>query len=101
MTTADEVIVVDNPEHDRFEARLDGKVVGFTDYIPLPDKIIATHTEVSPDLKGRGIGSRLVRGMIDVLRDDGRLLQPLCPYVADYLRRHDDQADVIDPATPH
>jgi uncharacterized protein len=92
--------ILDKPERNRFEARLEGELVGLIDYIPLPGKIIATHTEVAERYKGQGFGARLVQGMIDQLRADGRLLQPLCPYVAAYLRRHPDEADVVDRSTP-
>ena len=101
MTGMENFAIIENSDRNRFEAYLDSRLVGVIDYIPLQGKIIATHTEVLGDNSGRGIGSRLVRGMIDVLRKDGRLLQPLCPYVTDYLRGHPDLTDVVDPATPH
>ena len=101
MSTTDDITVTENAQSNRFEAHLDGNLVGVIDYIPLPGKIIATHTEVLGDNKGRGVGARLVREMIGALRADGRRVQPLCPYVAQYLRRHPDEADVVDPETPH
>lgn len=80
---------------------MDRELIGVIDYIALPGKIIATHTEVLERYQGQGIGTQLVQGMIDQLRTEGRLVQPLCPYVTAYLRRHPDQADVIDHSTPH
>lgn len=95
-----DVDVVDNSDRKRFEGFVDGELVGIIDYIPLPGKVIATHTEVFEEYEGRGIGSRLVSGMIGILREDGRVMQPLCSYVSAYLQRHPDDADVVDPTTP-
>jgi hypothetical protein len=49
-----------------------------------------------------GVGSRLVRGALDDIRSRGLRVAPVCPFVADYLRRHPEQRDLVvrDPATP-
>lgn len=101
MTNEPDVRVVDNPAAKRFEGYLGDDLVGVIDYIPLPGKVIATHTEVDEALEGRGIGSKLVAGALGQLRADGRSVQPLCPYVTAYLRRHPEWADVVDQTTPH
>lgn len=97
----DDLTITDNPDVRRFDAHLDGELVGFMEYIPLVGKIIATHTEVSPEHEGKGYGSQLVRGVIAHLRSDGRLMQPMCPYVTSWLRRHPEEADVVDRSTQH
>ena len=103
MTTASPTAlrVTDNPDRKRFEGYLGNELVGVVEYIPLDGKIIATHTEVMEAFEGQGIASRLVTAMLERLRDEGRLVQPLCQYVTTYLRRHPEWADVVDPATPH
>lgn len=100
MTEPAVLAVTESAENTRFEGRVHGQLVGLIDYIPLPGKVIATHTEVAEEHEGKGYGSQLVRGMVDHLRADGRLLQPLCPYVSAWLRRHPDQSDIVDPSTP-
>ena len=95
------VRVTDNPARKRFEGFIGDELVGVIEYIPLDGKVIATHTEVEPAYEGQGVGSRLVAGALQLLRDDGRLVQPLCPYVTAYLRRHPEYADVVDTSAPH
>ena len=95
------VQVVDNPERTRFEGFVGDELVGIVEYIPLDDKIVATHTEVLSELEGQGIGSQLVAGALEILRLEGRRVQPLCPYVTAYLRRHPEYNDVVDTSTPH
>ena len=103
MTTAppEDLRVTDNPERKRFEGYLGDELVGVVEYLPLDGKIIASHTEVLEAFEGQGIGSRLVAGMLQQLRDEGRLVQSLCPYVSSYLRRHPEWVDVVDPNAPH
>ena len=96
-----DVRVTDNADAKRFEARAEGELLGFLEYIPLPGKVIATHTEVFEQYEGRGVASRLVAAALDQLRDDGKLVQPQCAYVAAFLRKHDEYADLVDPSTPH
>ena len=98
---AADVQVTDNSEAERFEARVDGELAGVLQYIPLPGKVIATHTEVAPEFEGRGVGSTLVATALEQLRADGRLVQPMCPFVTEFLRRHREYDDVVDPTTPH
>ena len=92
--------VTDNPEANRFEAHDGEELVGVIEYSAMPGKIIAMHTEVVPEREGQGIGSRLVAGMLEQLRADGRQLQPVCPYVRSYLARHAEWSDVVVPTTP-
>ena len=101
MPDAPRLTVSDNSAAKRFEAHADGELVGVLEYIPLDGKIVATHTEVTAEQEGKGVGSQLVAEVVAQLRRDGRLLQPLCPYVAAWLRRHPDEADVVDRSTPH
>lgn len=98
---ATQVRVVDNPERNRFEGFLGDELVAVIEYIPLGGKVIATHTEVLPSHEGQGIGAHMVAGALEHLRSEGRLVQPLCPYVTSYLRRHPEYADVVDRDTPH
>lgn len=57
--------------------------------------LIVYHTEVSPKLKGQGIGARLLAHMVDYARQHRLKVVPLCPYVHGQFEKHPDQyADV-------
>jgi len=93
--------VVDNPAESQFEARAgDGGVVGFIAYdagAAGPGVVVLTHTQVDPAHEGKGVGGELARGALDLIRASGQQIVPLCPFVAAYLRRHPEYADLVRP----
>ncbi|MEE4639304.1 MAG: GNAT family N-acetyltransferase [Wenzhouxiangella sp.] len=44
---------------------------------------------------GRGIASRLTRHALEWARAQGLQVCPACPYVASWIRRHPDYADLV------
>jgi predicted GNAT family acetyltransferase len=80
----------------------DGERVGLIRYRVEPGVVVLVHTEVDEAVEGTGVGSQLVRGALDDLRARDLRLVPLCRFVAAYLRRHPEYADLVgvDPATP-
>ena len=86
--------VRDNPERHRFELDADGHVA-FSNYKRDGSTITIMHTEVSAALNGRGIGSALVRGMLDIVRAQGLQVVPLCPFVKAYIGKHPEYADLL------
>ena len=77
----------DVPEKKRYEFRM-GEHPPHIEYIRAQDKIYLTHTEVPDALAGKGIGSRLVRSVLEDIERQGLTLVPLCPFVALYLKRN-------------
>jgi hypothetical protein len=47
-----------------------------------------THTEALPELEGKGIGSTLVKRVLEDIERKKLTLVPLCPFVAAYIQRH-------------
>ncbi|MGH9137286.1 MAG: GNAT family N-acetyltransferase [Acidimicrobiales bacterium] len=90
------VAITDNPDAGRFEVRVDGDLAGSAYYGRRRDRVIFTHTEVGDAYEGRGIGSALARGALDALRARGERAVPLCPFVAGYIDRHAEYADLVD-----
>lgn len=85
--------VQDNLARQRFELALDGHTA-FATYQRADGVLTILHTEVPKELNGRGIGSKLVRGILDGARAAGLKVRPLCPFVASYMDKHPEYADL-------
>ena len=86
------VVVVDNAEELRYEAWIGDRLAGTIRYTLDEDEITLVQTEVDPQLEGHGVGNELVRQALDAERARGRRVRPLCPFVAEFIRRHPDYA---------
>ena len=91
----DELMVHDNAEEGRYEARLGSEVVGVIAYHPEPGRLTLIHTEVDPAFEGKGVASRLVGGALEDIRRRGLSLVPVCPYLRAYIQRHPEDADLV------
>jgi len=72
-----------------------GDAVAFANYRLAGDRIIITHTETPPALRGRGIASELVKGALGLIRADGLKVVAGCSFVVEYLEQHPDYADMV------
>jgi predicted GNAT family acetyltransferase len=79
--------VRDNPQLHRFELDADGHVA-FSQYQRSGNMITFMHTEVPKALEGRGIGSALVRGALEIAKAQGLAITARCPFVAGYIKKH-------------
>ena len=85
--------VRDNTDKHRFELDADGHIA-FSEYEREGGVLTVMHTEVPAALNGRGIGSALVRGLLDIARAQGLKVVPRCPFVAGYIAKHPEYADL-------
>jgi predicted GNAT family acetyltransferase len=85
--------IKDNPALHRYELAVDGSTAIVT-YRLAGNVITLDHTEVPKALEGRGIGSRLAKGVFDDIRAHGLKVKPLCPFLRSWLERHPDYADL-------
>jgi uncharacterized protein len=90
-----DVTIRDNPAELRYEALANGELVGEIRYRTEPGLVVLVHTDVAPSAEGTGVGSRLVAGALDDIRARGLGVVPLCPFVAAFIRRHPDYADLV------
>ena len=88
--------VLDVPARSRYEITVDGELAGFSEYRPIEGARVFTHTEVFDAYEGKGVGSALARGALDDVRARGHRLVALCPFVAAFLERHPEYADLVD-----
>jgi predicted GNAT family acetyltransferase len=80
---------VDEPNDNRYVVMDGNTEAGFVEYIRTHgDLIVFTHTEVTPEYEGRGIGSALAKHVLDMARDEGFKVLPICPFIAEWITRH-------------
>ena len=89
------VTVTDAPDEHRYEARVDGKLAGFAEYLKPGQLVVFTHTEVDPGYEGQGIGGTLARAALDDARRQQLPVLPLCPFIQGWIGRHSDYADLV------
>ena len=87
--------VADNPAENQFEGRLDGQLVAHSEYELAPGVITFLHTEVDPAFEGQGLGSTLASNVLDEVRSRGLQVVARCPFIAAYIRRHREYADLL------
>ena len=94
----DDHTVTDHPEARRFELRAGDEVVGWIDYLPAGASVIFAHTEILPGHEQQGLGSVLVSGALEQMRERGTSVIPTCPFTAAFIQRHPEYVDVVDPS---
>ena len=90
MTTIE--IKDEREERSRYAAYLDGECVGFASCVQTQDAILLPHVEVDPDRRDLGLGSMLVRRVLDDARQEGNTVIPLCPFARRWVDLHPDYA---------
>jgi predicted GNAT family acetyltransferase len=88
MTEQAHVVVRRNDALHRFEAELDGTIVGTIQYRAQPGMVILVHTETDAAYGGRGIGSQLARAALEDLRSKGEKAVVVCPFIKAWLGKH-------------
>ena len=88
--------ITNNTDESRYEIRLGDELVGHAEYTLNDGLITFTHTEIDPAFEGRGVGSQLVRQVLDDVRATGeRRVLPVCPFVKRWIQRHPDYQDLL------
>lgn len=89
------VTVRDNPDRQRYEVYADDAFAGYAEYRRTDDTLTLVHTVVKDEFEGRGLAAHLVRAALDEARVHDRAVLPECDYVAAYLARHPELADLV------
>ena len=89
--------VVNNETERCFEVQVDGRLA-VSHYRRRGDKIFLTHTEVPPEIEGRGVANSLARAALEFARAEGLRVVPRCAFVAAFLKRHPEYQDLVDEA---
>ncbi|MFB7513159.1 GNAT family N-acetyltransferase [Streptomyces sp. NPDC056144] len=97
-------VVRDVDTRHRYEILVDGKRAGLTAYRDRDrddaHQRVFFHTEIDDAYAGQGLASVLVEQALTDVRASGKRIVPVCPYVAKFLTKHQEFADITDPVTP-
>jgi predicted GNAT family acetyltransferase len=83
-----------------YEIVVDGKRAGLAAYVDRGEQRVFFHTEVDDAYAGQGLAARLVQYALTDTRAAGKRIVTVCPYVARFLKRHEEFAGSADPVTP-
>jgi predicted GNAT family acetyltransferase len=96
--SSDALHLVDARDANRYEIVADGEAepVAIVDYAMRDGgTVLLMHTEVRPELEGRGIGTKTARLVVDHVRDTGLKAIVGCPFLTSWLRRHPEEQDIL------
>jgi len=79
----------------RYVVRLDGQEAEMTYSRAGAAMIIIDHTGVPDELRGRGVGERLVERAVADARAEKRKITPLCPFARSVFQKRPDLRDVL------
>ncbi len=86
--------IINNAAQQRYELAVEGHIAAT--YYQIADGVITfVHTEVPPELGGKGIGSKLIKGALDQVRNAGLKVIAQCPFVKAYIDKHPDYQDLL------
>ena len=96
-----DVKIVHNAEEHRYEGWCDDELAGFAAYQLTDQLVVFTHTEVEDRFEGRGVASAIARFALEDVRDAGtRKVLPLCPFIKEWIARHEDFRRLVYGAPP-
>ena len=95
MTAQTTIQVISNPISAQFEALRDNIVVGLLGYDQAGNHFDLRHTFVPEEFRGQHIAETLVTQALDHIRGRGATIAPSCTYVAAFLERQPQYADLV------
>ena len=86
------------PQKLHFVAYLDGVATdAVLEYRPLDERRLEFYTTYTPtQLRGRGIGGRLVKAALEYARENNLRVVPSCPFVARIIKRNPEYAELTE-----
>lgn len=84
-----------NKEKKRYELQV-GEKMAIAEYIINKEgTVYMTHTETPVELEGQGIASELIEKSLQDIKDQGREVFPLCPFVVAHIKKHQEWIPLV------
>ncbi|THG33397.1 GNAT family N-acetyltransferase [Naasia lichenicola] len=84
---------------NRYIIELGGAYAGFSQVVLRNDQVVFIHTVIDEKFEGHGLGSRLIKAALEDVRDKGKRIVAVCPFVTAYLTKHPEWASLRDRPT--
>jgi predicted GNAT family acetyltransferase len=92
--------IINNVSKNCYEGVIGDEVVGVVVYKRIGGRVVIRHTVIEPECRSNGLGARLVRAVLDDLRERGDKLTNYCGFVADFIADNPDYQSVVDAEHP-
>ncbi len=90
--------ITHDAKHGRFEIRPTPEAPpAFLEYDIAGERVVFEHTFVPDARRGQGLAAALTRAALEEARRAGWIIVPACSYVAAYIERHPEFADLTTP----
>jgi uncharacterized protein len=87
--------ITDNARAGRFEASIDGHLVGWQPYRWYGSHFVLMRTEVDEQWRTQGISSAMIDGILGMIGVTGATVIPRCKVAGDYIYRHPEYLDLV------
>ena len=94
-TTTAPLPVMHNVKLQRFESQAGDAPLAFVSYTHEGEHVILDHAFAPEELQGHGMAATLVRAALHEARQRHWRIVPRCPYVATFIKRNPDFADLV------
>ena len=95
---ASDIQVISNKRAFQFQVTFDDGEVAFTEYRWLKANMVIMRTLVPKDKQRMGIGSALIKHILDYARSQNLKVIIYCPFADKYIKEHPEYQDLL--ATP-
>ena len=85
------ISILKNDELNRFEIYSDGELAGFAEYKVSNQMISYTHTEIDTRFGGQGLGSQLIKEVLDEALEQNLEVAPYCSFVSAYIKKNSEK----------
>ena len=89
-----DIQVQHNPKRQRFETQI-GDHSAYLSYTFQGNLVFFDHTFVPVEFRGKGVAAAIVREGLEEARRQHWKVVPSCPYVAAFIERHREFADLV------